>query len=103
MSTAFDPKRPTETELFAADFARLLGTGETISTCDCDIVLASDSTEADIAAMKTGAASITGTKVVQKVTGGTDGVTYTLIFTAVTSAGQTLQLTRDLPVIRDQT
>jgi hypothetical protein len=53
--------------------------------------------------MKTGSATITGTKVVQKITGGTDGVTYTLIFQAVTSAGQTLDLTRDLPVQRDQT
>jgi hypothetical protein len=102
-TTPFDPKRPTETELFAADFARLLGTGETLSTCSCKVVLADDAAETDIVAMKTGSASITGTKVVQKVTGGTDGVTYMLIFQAVTSAGQTLDLTRDLPVQRDQT
>jgi hypothetical protein len=53
--------------------------------------------------MKSGSAVINGTKVAQKVTGGTDGITYTLIFQAVTSAGQTLDLTRDLPVKRDQT
>jgi hypothetical protein len=103
MTTAFDPKRPTETETFAADFARLLATGETLSTCTCKVVLADDATEADIAAMKSGGATISGTKVLQKVTGGTDGVRYTLIFQAVTSAGQTLDLTRDLPVQRDQT
>jgi hypothetical protein len=103
MTTAFDPKRPTETELFSADFARLLSTGETLSTGACKVVLADDGTETDIAAMKSGSASINGTKVVQKVTGGTDGVRYTVIFTATTSAGQTLELTRDLPVQRDQT
>lgn len=103
MTTAFDPKRPTEVENFAADFARLLATGETLSSGSCKVVDAGDSTEADIAAMKSGAASVTGTKVVQKITGGTDGKSYTLIFQAVTSAGQTLELTRDLPVQRDQT
>lgn len=103
MTAAFDAKRPTEVELFAADFARLLGTGETLSSSTCKIVLADDATEADIAAMKTGGTSITGTKVLQKITGGTDGTRYTLIFQAVTSAGQTLELTRDLPVQRDQT
>ena len=103
MTTAFDPKRPTETETFAADFARLLATGETLSTCTCKVVLADDATEADIGTMKSGAAAISGTKVLQKVTGGADGVRYTLIFQAVTSAGQTLDLTRDLPVQRDQT
>lgn len=99
----FDPKRPTEVETFGADFANLLATGETISSCSCVVCLASDSTEADIAAMKTGAATISDTRVSQTITGGTDTVLYTVIFTAVTSAGQTLQLMRDLPVTRDQT
>jgi hypothetical protein len=103
METPFSPKRPSETELFSADFSRLLGSGETVTTGSCKVVLADDSAEADIAAMKSGAASVDGTKVLQKITGGTDGVTYTLIFQATTSAGQTLDLTRDLPVQRDQT
>lgn len=103
MTTEFSAKRPTEVETFAADFARLLGTGETLSSSSCKIVLADDATETDIGTMKSGSASINGTKVNQKITGGTDGSRYTLIFQAVTSAGQTLELTRDLPVTRDQT
>lgn len=103
MQPAFDAKRPTETELFSADFCRLLGIGETVTGCAVKVVLCADSTEADISAMKSGAASIDGTKVLQKITGGTDGTAYTLIFQATTSSGQTLELTRDLPVIRDQT
>ena len=102
-TTAYSAKRPTETEVFAADFANLLATGETILTGSCAIVLASDSAESDIAAMKTGSATVSGAKVSQKITGGTDGTTYTVIFTANTSNSQVLQLARDLPVVRDQT
>lgn len=102
-TTPFTAKRPDETELFSADFERLLAIGETLTTAACKVTLASDSTEADIAAMKSGSAAVNGTKVVQKVTGGTDGTLYTLIFTATTSLGQTLVESRDLPVQRDQT
>lgn len=103
MTTTFGAKRPGETELFSADFARLLASGETISTGSCKVCLATDPSEADIAAMKSGSATVSGAKVTQLITGGTSGVTYTIIFEAVTSAGQTLQVTRDLPVVRDQT
>jgi hypothetical protein len=103
MTEEYSPKRPDETEAFAADFARLLTTGETLSTAACKVVLASDPTEADIGTMKSGIAVVAGTRTVQKITGGTDGTLYTVIFTATTSLGQTLVESRDLRVRRDQT
>lgn len=102
MTTTFDPKRPDETELFAADFARLLGSGETLSTATCKVILADDATETDIGAMKSGSTTVNGTRALQRITGGTDGLIYTVIFTVTTSQSQTLVESRDLPIRRDQ-
>lgn len=103
--TAFDAKRPGEAEPFAFVFSRRMAAGDTIATASVSVVLASDTSEADIPAMKAGGASIdSGTHTVtQVVTGGTDGETYTLICTATTAAGYVLQECRDLPVLRDLT
>lgn len=101
-TASFDAKYFDETEFFAADFTALLTTGETISSSSCVCHLADDETLTDIPAMKVGSSSISGAKIVQKVTGGTDGVLYKLRFTAVTSFGQTLVLSVFLPVSEDQ-
>lgn len=99
----FSAKRPDETETFAFDFARLLATGETLSLPVVKVVMSSDQTETAIPAMISGAATVSGSKVVQKITGGEDGITYTVLCTVTTSTGQVLVAARDLPVRRDQT
>lgn len=101
-TASFDAKYPDESEFFAADFEAMLTTGETISSGSCICYLATDTTKTDLPAMKQGSASVTGTKITQKITGGTDGLLYKLRFTAVTSFGQTLVLTVVLPVTEDQ-
>lgn len=103
MSTAFDAKRPDEVEVFAVDFARRLGTGVTITDASVKAVLESDESEAAIPAMVSGAAGVSGSIVSQLISGGADGVTYTLLFSATTSQSETLIEARDLPVQRDLT
>lgn len=101
--SAFDPKRPDEVEVFAWNFARALSAGETLAAAAVKAVLADDASEAAIPAMVTGSAGIDGAVVSQLVAGGTDGTTYTLLYTVTTSQGQTLVAQRDLLVQRDQT
>ena len=100
----FSAKRPGEVLLFSTNFAkRMRVAGETVVTSSCKVVLSDDQSEADIPAMKSGSTSITGTEVLQKIAAGTDGVRYSLIFEAVTSAGQTLQEKIPLLVSLNQT
>jgi hypothetical protein len=91
----WSPKRVSEAEAFTADFAGgvtpRLGTGETIVSAvwSVSVVTGVDATPS---AMLSGSPSISGAKVTQMITGGVKGVTYQLICTAQTSAGQTLVL-----------
>jgi len=103
--TAFDPKRPGESEPFAFAFSRRMVTGDTISSASVAVVLASDAGETDIPTMRVGAAAIDSAShtITQVITGGADGETYTLICSAITAAGYVLQECRDLPVVRDLT
>lgn len=88
----------TRTEVF--DFTSRLALGETLSTASTAATVYSG-TDASPSAVISGSASISGGQVSQKVTAGTEGVTYKLICTVTTSAGQTLLLVSFLPVVPD--
>lgn len=105
MTTAFDAKRPDESEAFAFVFGRRMATGDSIVAATVKVALASDANESAIGAMVVGGASIDAGAhtVTQVITGGDDGQTYTVICMATTAAGYVLHMCRDLPVTRDLT
>jgi len=74
-------KQPGETRQFSMDFSSLLGTSETIST---SAVTVSPS------GLTTGSTSVSGSKVLFNIVGGTHGVRYRLEVTITTSASATL-------------
>ena len=87
----FTPKRSAEIEIFAVDFANLMGDGEVIlSAVWTNAVHAGR--DALAGAMITGAAMISGTKVNQMIAAGVAGAVYAPTCTALTSAGQVLIL-----------
>jgi hypothetical protein len=96
----FDPKRPNEIDAFGCDFKRRLATAETLSTATVKVCLQGDALETAIPAMLVGASAISGSLVSQRIGAGDDGVTYTLIFAATTSASRSIEGVRDLPVAR---
>ncbi|PUA17275.1 hypothetical protein [Glaciimonas sp. PCH181] len=87
----FTPKRVGETEIFSVDYAALLGIGETITsaTWTNNVRVGADPSPG---AMIQGVASISGSIVSQRLTGGIGWVRYSPICTAVTSTGQTIIL-----------
>ena len=86
----------TRTEIF--DFASRLALGETLSTASTTATVYSG-TDASPSAVISGAASISGTQVSQKLTAGTVGVTYLLTCTVTTSTSQTLILYAFLSIV----
>ena len=81
-------KRPTELGPVTFDFSQSLAAGETIST---QVVAATvySGTDANPSAIISGAATVSGKVVSQKLTGGVSGVLYQLVCTITTSAGNT--------------
>lgn len=89
------------TQTLAFDFTSLLATGETISgTPTCAAALYSG-TDTSPSSLISGTATVSGAVVSQKVatTGRTEGATYTVTCTAVTSASQTLKLSGFLVLV----
>lgn len=87
----FSPKRAAETEIFTIDYANDLAPGETIiaAVWTSSVV---DGIDPNPSATIQGIASISGTKVSNKITAGLPGVRYAPICTAQTSLGQVLVL-----------
>lgn len=94
----FQPKKLAEAILLPFDFISKLANGETISTKVVTSVVWSG-VDASPSSMISGAASHSGSVVSQLITGGVAGVTYYLLCTITTSAGQTLQLAGFLVVL----
>lgn len=92
------PKQTGETATYAFDFISRLAVGETITSQSVAATVYSgvDPTPSNIIS---GSATVSGTIVSQKITGGVAGTIYKLVSTATTSAGQTLQLVGYLPVL----
>lgn len=97
MSGIFSYKLTTENELFTFDYAPVLTSTETISTATCTI-LVKDGEDPNPQDIKVGSPTIGGTKVVQRVSGGLNGVTYRLQMTVTTSLANTYTLVGDLPI-----
>ena len=91
-------KHTSETISQVFDFISLLAIGETLSTASVAATVYSG-TDASPSSIISGSASISGTKVTQLITGGTLGVTYSLVCTVTTSASQTLTLMGFLAVV----
>ena len=98
MRTIFDAKYQGATQTLTFDFTSALGASETISTASTSAATFSG-TDASASAIISGAATISGKTVTQKVTGGTSGVTYNLTCQILTSLSQVLQMQGYLAVI----
>lgn len=94
------PKTPGTTEKVVFDFISHLAVGETIST---QIVAATvwSGVDANPSAIVSGAATASGTKVTQAITGGVAGTIYKLVCTITTSGSQTLQMLGYLAIVAD--
>ena len=97
MADSFSYKFTTEVKPLSFDFSQVLASGETISTATCT-VLVIDGTDPTPSNILSGGASIIGSKIYQQVQSGVAGVTYRLVATITTSAGNTLVALGDLPV-----
>lgn len=85
----FRPKTAGENRKVVFDFANQLAVGVTLSSSATTSEVFSG-VDASPSSMISGSSSISGTQVTQMIIGGTDGVVYDLICTAVTSDSQTL-------------
>lgn len=94
----FEGKLLGETVKLTFDFLSRLAAGETILSAGCTASVYSG-TDATPSAIISGSATASGSVVTQAIVGGTLGVTYELLCSAVTSAGQTLQLSGYLVVV----
>jgi bifunctional N-acetylglucosamine-1-phosphate-uridyltransferase/glucosamine-1-phosphate-acetyltransferase GlmU-like protein len=97
MAESFSYKFTAEIKPLSFDFSQVLATGETLSTAICT-VLVIDGVDASPSSLLSGGASIIGSKIYQQVQSGTAGVTYRIVATITTSAGNTLVALGDLPV-----
>jgi hypothetical protein len=84
----FSKKHITESLLLGFDLARILATGETISTATFAIRVETG-TDPAVAGMLSGASQISGAEVAQRIINGVAGVSYILSATCATSAGNT--------------
>lgn len=97
MAESFSYKFTTEVKSLSFDFSQVLASGETISTATCTVVVI-DGTDPTPSNILSGGTTIIGFKVYQQVQNGVAGVTYRLVATITTSAGNTLVALGDLPV-----
>ena len=94
----FDPKRPDEREFFAFDFCSLLAGQEKLVSAVWVIAEANTNPVVLAPSMLVSDPVVTGTQTIQMIQGGTDGKTYAITCTAVTTNGQTIVLTATLLV-----
>lgn len=97
MSGTFSYKLTTENELFTFDFSPIIATGEVINTASCTVQV-KDGSDPNPNNIKVGSPAISGALVVQRVSGGLNGVTYRLEMTVITSLTNVYTLVGDLPV-----
>jgi bifunctional N-acetylglucosamine-1-phosphate-uridyltransferase/glucosamine-1-phosphate-acetyltransferase GlmU-like protein len=97
MAENFSYKFVAENKPLSFEFSEVLASGESLSTASCSVIVL-DGTDASPSSLLSGSATITGTKVYQRVHNGTAGVTYRIIVTVTTSAGSTLVAVGDIPV-----
>lgn len=97
MSASFTYKLTTENELFSFNYSPILATGETIDTASCTIQV-KDGSDPSPNSIMVGSPAISGSVVVQRISGGLNGVTYRLEMTVTTSLTNVYTLVGDLAV-----
>ena len=85
----FSGKFVSETKTLTFDFLSLLAIGESISTASVSAAVYSG-TDSSPSSLISGSATITGSKVTQKITGGVVGVVYLVTCSVTTSTWQAL-------------
>ena len=98
MRAIFAPKLLGESPFVTFDFTDNMSAGETISTSSVTATVYSG-TDPSPSSLISGITSNSAGVVTQKLTGGVLGVTYTLLCTAATSLGQTLQRSGYLAIV----
>lgn len=98
MSNSFSYKITNDSEQFIFDYTPVMGSSETISSATCTAVV-KEGTDASPSAILVGSPSISGFKVSQRISGGIDGVTYSIQMTATTSLSNIYTVVGDLPVL----
>jgi hypothetical protein len=95
------PSKPVgETINLGVDFVSRLASGETIVSGTVTASLYSGTDPAP-AGILSGAASVSGTSVIQTITAGVLGNIYELAYAAVTTLGQTLLITGYFAIVPD--
>jgi hypothetical protein len=97
MSGTFSYKLTTENELFTFDYSPILTSTETISTASCTVQV-KDGTDPNPNDIKVGSPAISGPKVIQRISGGINGVIYRLEMTVTTSLTNVYTLVGDVAV-----
>jgi hypothetical protein len=97
MAENFSYKFVAENKPLSFDFNPILTSGETLSTSSCSVIVL-DGTDTNPSDLLDGGTSINAGKVYQQVQNGVAGVTYRLVVTATTSAGNVYVAIGDLPV-----
>ena len=92
MRVEFPSKLLSETINLTVDFISRLASGELITSASVVASLYSG-TDPNPSLLINGAASISGSQVIQSITGGVLGNIYELAYTVVTTLGQTLTIT----------
>ena len=87
---SFPNKRSAETITITFDEFSMLGNGETISTAVFSAAYFGGTNDASPQNIITGSSTISGSKVMQRITAGVSGTYYCITATVTTSAGQIL-------------
>lgn len=98
MRVTFPAKLSGETLTLTFNFISRCTAAETISSASV-VATVYSGTDASPSAILSGSAAISGQTVTQKVTAGTEGVTYYLLCSATTSTSQVLQLGGYLTIV----
>ena len=100
MSIVVSSKLTGDTVPVTFDYLSRLQTGDTISSAAFGASVFSG-VDASPSSIISGSATISGSKVTQKITGGVAGTIYKINGVAITAAGYTLTLIGYMPVIAD--
>jgi hypothetical protein len=98
MMQAFPAKDPGETITYTFDFSDVLADGETIASATISIRTVTG-TDATPAALLSGAHQLVTPQVMQMITGGVSGVTYSLKATVTTSGNHVFVSAAPVPVL----
>jgi hypothetical protein len=98
MSNSFSYKITNDSEQFTFDYTPVMGASETITAATCTVAV-KEGTDPNASSILVGSPSWLGFKVTQRISGGLDGVTYSIQMTITTSLSNIYTVVGDLPVL----